>query len=538
MAFAKIKPVPEENARNAVIYARYSSEKQTENSIDAQLRAARTYCEAKGLSVIGEYIDRAVSGTTDHRPDFQRMIADAKKQQFAFVVVYRFDRFARNRFDSAIYKKELENCGVRVLSAEESVGTGDEGIILESLYEAMAESYSRRLSKVVARGMRETALKGLSTGGHIAFGYRVEDHRLVIDEGEASAVRFVFEAYVGGMSKTEIAEELTKRGFRTKRGNPFTIVSVTRILESRQYIGENDYLDVKRECPAIVSQELFRKARRVLEASKRTYGKKKHEFNYHLSGKLFCGNCGALMIGDSGTSANGETYPYYTCGKRKRSKECRKKSEKKTEIERYLCQQTITHVLTEENIGKIAKRVTNLLAKERRSGKIPQLEKQLAALDKELDQTTGALIKTSSPAALRRINARIEQLEDRQISLSNELAELRLREGQDVTEAQIVSYLEAFRHGDLSDEDFRRRLIGALINCVYVFDDKVVIYYNLRDSKNIAHVEMLDDLDHLIEDEKSSFNSTLASPTKKDTPSGVFFRCRLGRKISEQLHLS
>ena len=140
MSFAKIRPVPESCAMNAVIYARYSSEKQTENSIDFQLRAGHTYCEAKGFKVVGEYIDRAISGTRDNRPEFQRMITDAKKQCFAFIIVYRFDRFSRNRYDSAIYKKQLETCGVRVLSTEESIGNGDESIILESIYEAMAES--------------------------------------------------------------------------------------------------------------------------------------------------------------------------------------------------------------------------------------------------------------------------------------------------------------------------------------------------------------------------------------------------------------
>ena len=122
MSFAKIRPVPEACALNAVLYCRFSSDRQKENSIDFQLRADREYCERKGLKVVGEYIDRALTGTNDNRPEFQRMIRDAKKQQFAFIIVYRFDRFARNRYDSAIYKKELESVGVRVLSTEESVG--------------------------------------------------------------------------------------------------------------------------------------------------------------------------------------------------------------------------------------------------------------------------------------------------------------------------------------------------------------------------------------------------------------------------------
>ena len=133
MAFTRTNPVPAENAMNAVIYARYSSTQQTENSIDGQLRECNRFAEFHGYTVIGTYIDRAKSGTSvEERTDFLRMIEDAKKQQFAYVIVYRFDRFARNRYDSVIYKKQLANYGVRVISTAETVGDGDEAIILEN----------------------------------------------------------------------------------------------------------------------------------------------------------------------------------------------------------------------------------------------------------------------------------------------------------------------------------------------------------------------------------------------------------------------
>ena len=230
MSLSKPVTVPEENQRNAVLYARFSSERQTENSIDFQLRADRAYCEQKGFRVVGEYIDRAISGTTDNRPEFQRMIADAKKQQFAFVIVYRFDRFARNRYDSAIYKKTLERSGVRVLSTEESVGTGDEGIILESIYEAMAESYSRKLSRIVTEGMKQKAIAGLSTGGALPFAYKIVDHRLAIDEDKAPYVRRAFEMYADGKTKSEIAKELNACGCRTQFGNHLEIKFISRML--------------------------------------------------------------------------------------------------------------------------------------------------------------------------------------------------------------------------------------------------------------------------------------------------------------------
>lgn len=132
---------------NAVIYARYSSHNQTEQSIEGQLRDCYAYAKRCDLTVVGEYIDRAISGTTDERPDFQRMIADAPKKQFQRILVWKLDRFARSRYDSAIYKHQLKQYGVRVLSVMENVGEGDESILLEALLEASAEYYSLDLKR-------------------------------------------------------------------------------------------------------------------------------------------------------------------------------------------------------------------------------------------------------------------------------------------------------------------------------------------------------------------------------------------------------
>ena len=195
--FYKIKPVPKENQLNVVCYYRFSSTNQTENSIDGQRRECRKYATEHGFKIIEEYIDRAASGTNDNRESFQKMIEDAKKQTFAFILVYRFDRFARNRYDSAIYKKKLEQYGVKVISVTENIGTGDEGLILESIYEAMDEAYSRRLSKITQRGLREAALKGFWMGGYTPFGYEVNDKNLIICESEAEAIRYAYVACNG-----------------------------------------------------------------------------------------------------------------------------------------------------------------------------------------------------------------------------------------------------------------------------------------------------------------------------------------------------
>lgn len=170
---------------NAVIYARYSSANQTEQSIEGQLRDCRAYAEREGLTVVHEYIDRAISGRSDDRPDFQRMIADSAKKQFQHVIVWKLDRFSRDAYDTAIYKRRLKNNGVSLQSATEAIGNNPESIILEQLLIGMAEYYSIELSQKTKRGLRETALKGNFVGGGVPIGYKVENSKLVIDEETA-----------------------------------------------------------------------------------------------------------------------------------------------------------------------------------------------------------------------------------------------------------------------------------------------------------------------------------------------------------------
>lgn len=525
MAFAKVRPVPIECANNVALYYRYSSDKQTENSIDGQRRACLEFCKNKGYNVVAEYIDRAISGTSDERPEFQRMIEDSVKQQFAFIVVYRFDRFARNRFDSAIYKKKLESVGVRVLSTAEQVGDGDEAIILEAIYEAMDEEYSRRLSRIVKRGMREIALKGLWTGGVIPYGYKIEEQRLVVDERTAPAVRLIFEMYASGKTKTQIADALNARGFRTPKGNPYTCKSFEKILRNTLYYGEYDFEDIKRSCPPIISKELFDTAQALFSKNKRSCGKKVSDTFFALGGKIFCGNCGAAMIGDSGTSASGKkTYYYYTCGNKKRTHSCKKKNERKDFIEWYVCEQTVKFILSPNNIKKIASRVEEAAKKALNSGELDALEKRSAAINRELDNLVDTLIKTDSPAAICRINEKIAALEQQQKSIELNISKLQLRKSQRITAKEVESFLRGFCKGDLFDEDFRIKIINTLVNCVYIFDDRVVIYYNIRNSKQVSYINMLSDIDFMDKsEEKCSDSVSSASPKKKHFKRSAFF---------------
>ena len=204
----------------AVIYARYSSDNQTEQSIEGQLRVCEQYAQNNNIAILNTYIDRAMTGTNDNRPAFQQMIKDSANKEFDYILVYKIDRFSRNKYEIAKNKKILKDNGVKLLSAMENIPDTPEGIILESLLEGMAEYYSAELSQKVKRGMNETRLKGNFTGGTIIYGYKVENHKILINEEQAEVVRYIYKQYALGTYVKDIIDSLTSKGILNK-GKPF-----------------------------------------------------------------------------------------------------------------------------------------------------------------------------------------------------------------------------------------------------------------------------------------------------------------------------
>ena len=161
-------------SKTAVIYARYSSDRQREESIEGQIRECSAYAKRNDITILKIYSDRAMTGKTDRRPEFQMMIKDAAKQVFDYVLVYKLNQFARNRYDSAQYKHRLKKYGIKVISAMENIADDPSGILLESVIEGMAEYYSVELAENVMRGMTENALECKWPGGIVPLGYKLE----------------------------------------------------------------------------------------------------------------------------------------------------------------------------------------------------------------------------------------------------------------------------------------------------------------------------------------------------------------------------
>lgn len=470
-----------------VLYMRYSSDRQTEQSIEGQNRVCRAFCEQEGYEIVDTYIDRATSAFrhTDKRTEFQRMIRDSEKQLWEGVVVYKLDRFARNRYDSATYKARLKKNGVRVISATENISDNPEGVILEAVLEGMAEFYSKELSQKITRGMFESANKCNSIGGHIPLGYKVEDKKLVIDEAEAAIVREAFELYANGATVTEICTIFNSKGYRTAKNAEFNKNSFRSMFKNERYIGIYKYKDMRVEggIPAIIDKDIFDIVQKRLGKNAKAPSRGKAKVNYLLSQKLFCGHCGTIMVGESGTSCNGNVYNYYTCAKRKKQHNCDKKPLKKDFIERVVVEDALK-LLTPETIDELAEiAVRESIREAEENSIIPSLREQLDEIEKSINNLIKMVEKGVESDSLAE---RLKELEKEKRAV-----EKRIITAQDdyvvLEKDHIVWWLSKFCEGDIEDEDFRRHIIDLLVNSVTVWDEpdgwyKITSVYNLTSS--------------------------------------------------------
>ena len=364
------------------------------------------------------------------------------------------------------------------MSATEIISEGPEGIILESVLEGYAEYYSADLSEKVIRGMTENALKGKFSGGAIPFGYTINaDRRFEIDPLTAPFVAEAFQRYNDGQTMREIRDWLNEKGIKNKRGGPMTFNVIQHMLSNRRYIGELKYRDVliPDAIPPIVSVELFNDVQEKMLKNKKAPARRKAEDDYLLTTKLFCGYCGALMFGESGTSRTGEVHRYYKCATAKKHKGCKKKTVRKQWLEDLVVNQTMQLVKDDAAMESIIAKVMDLQNKENTN--IPLYEKQLRDAESGIQNMLNAIqagILTSST------KERLEQLEETKRELEARIAEEKLAKPK-VTEEFIRFWLLRFRKLDMILKDQRQALVDTFINAIYLYDDKVLITFNYKE---------------------------------------------------------
>ena len=491
---AKQNVQPNIDIKRAVIYARFSSAAQNEQSIEGQLTVCNDYAERNGYVVVDEYIDRAISGRSDERPDFQRMISDARSGLFQYILVYKLDRFSRNRYDSAIYKVQLKKCGVKVISCMENIGDNPESIILEAVLEASAEYYSIDLAQKVKRGMIESAKKGKLLGNAAPLGYKNINAQLVPDPAVAPHITWAFQAYAAGTPKKEIIDELNRRGVRNQKGGLLTPSSLQTVFRNEKYIGVLDQHGYRFEDhhEALTDKETFERVQIMSERHRHSGAKNKAEIPYLLTGKLFCGYCGEPMRGVSGTGHTGKSWYYYCCRGRK-TKGCNKRHEKKDYLEWYVTEQTVQYVLRPECLDHIAKAVVKEYEKEFCFDQISAAEKRIEQADAQMARIVDMLLEVPE-SGRKALYEKMEAVGEQKAAAEEDLRALQIGQRTAFTVDMIKEWLKHFCTGDLMDLEFREHLIEAFINSVYLFDDKVIIYYNIEGGQQVSFIEMLEDV--------------------------------------------
>ena len=474
----KKSSAPPCSPRTAVAYARYSSSGQRDVSIEQQLRDIRAFAKREGYTIIREYADHAKSGfkNAKSRAAFQKMMKDAEGGTFNTVLAWKVDRFGRSREDSAIYKGRLKRVGVSVVYAMEPIPEGAAGVLLEGMLEATAEWYSRNLSENVCRGMNDNADKCLYNGTRVLGYCRGPDGHYQIDPAEAPTVRMIFDKYLDGSSAAAISRDLQARGLRSPRGFDWTAQAVIRILTNERYRGVYLWGNHRTEggMPALISAEKWEAVQDMLKQTRRTVHQDTSA-DYILTGKLFCGHCGAAMVGDSGTSKTGDRHFYYCCLNHKRAHTCDKRNIRKEYIEDHVIDFLLDTVLTDKMIGKLAEAVAAEEEKRRQASIVPTLEEELDSVNRQIKNINRAIaagVWSSSTVVT------LKDLEAQAADLTESIAIQKAAEA-DYSDREMVQFLmHRFKCQDRRDPAQRSRLIQTFVNSVYVYDDHLRLFVN------------------------------------------------------------
>lgn len=460
--------------KTCVIYARYSSSSQTEQSIEGQLDVCNKYAKENDLYVVNTYVDRAMTGTNDNRPDFQKMLSDSERESWEVVLVYAIDRFGRNSTEIAVNKMRLKKNGKKLISATQRTSENLDGsinldgILLENIYIGMAEYYSQELAQKIRRGLRESRKKGQFCGGSIPYGYYVKDKHLFVDEEKAEVIKYIFEQYSYGETVPKIILKLNERGL-LHYGKPFVPNCIYHILRNEKYIGitkiNGELFDIY---PKIISQEIFDKVRKRIDANK--FGKRGVAEVYLLRHKVRCGYCGNPISAECGTSSKGKKVRYYQCRGRKKLKNgCTKSAIRKEILEKFVLDhiyETLSNGTESETIISYLMKIQEEKAKECPAIKLLEKEKRQieTALNNVMSAIEQGIVSNTTNKRLHELEAKLEETD------KNLLIE-KSKTVYTFSKAEIKEYyMSALKLEPLM-------LINYLVDEILLYDDRVEIKY-------------------------------------------------------------
>ena len=500
--------------KKAVIYARFSCSSQTEQSIEGQLRVCKEYAKRNDILIMREYIDRAKSGTTDARPSFQLMMKDCVKHEWDYVLVYKLDRFSRDKYDSAVHKHTLKQNGIKVISATENIPDSPEAIIFESVLEGFAQYYSAELSQKVKRGLKESYLKGFFTGGQQLFGYDVKDKKNVINEYEADIIKEIFTKYSNGITLATMLREINERGIKNKLGKPFSIKTLYKMLNNTKYNGRayHNGEEFTTIYPKIIEDTLWNSVNTIHQRNITAHGDNFDSYGYILSGKLYCGNCGCKLVGAASRSKTGVKHPYYSCrSKADTHTACKNKSVRKQWIENLVLNDLYNTLIDDEQIREIAKAVVEYnMNNNRNTILIAALNEKKKDLQRQSNNVLMAIrqgiVTAQTKECLTNLENEIAIVED-QIETEN------IRSNVDVSEEDIITFFKSAVLTGIKDNiEIQKYLVNTFIKEIILYNDNLVIVYNYIPTRCNRYSSDINDLNIISKEmETPSFSFTANS---------------------------
>lgn len=457
----------------AAFYGRYSSDRQTEQSIEGQLHVCQDFAKRNDIIIVKQYIDRAMTGTNDNREAFQQMLKDSDKRQWDYILVYKLDRFSRNKYEMAIHRKHLKDNDIKILSAMENIPDTPEGILLESLLEGINQYYSEELSQKTKRGQHETRSKGLFPGGTINYGYSVIDRKVVINDEEALTVKRIFTEYANGKRLFDIAEDLKSDGIVNRKGTPFMPESIYYMLHMERYVGRYTVNGILYDkiFPQLISEPIFQVVQKRLNENK--HGKHVIGVEYILKGKLFC-ECGNPIRSAGGSSRTRSIYRYYRCFAARRTFGCKSKSFRKDILEKLIIDVLTEQITNGKNLNFLTDKILEKLQRDSDEAiNLKALEKSLLRTTKSLSNLIKAIENGIFSDTTKE---RLTELEKQKKELTEKILIERNKTKIIPSASEIKDYLK------YAIEQAPKNLIDLLIKKIVVYQDKIEIFIKYTDS--------------------------------------------------------
>ena len=473
---------------DGIIYARYSSHAQKDASIEQQIRECMAFAQAQGIRIVEVYADRAVSGKTDRRPDFQRMMRDAEKGKFRYVVAWKSNRMGRNMLQAMMNEAKLNDMGIRVLYTEEDFDNTAAGRFALRSMMNVNQFYSENMAEDIRRGLNDNALQ-CKVNGSLPLGFvRGEDGRYALDEPKAAIVQEIFIRVACMEPFVDIANDLNARGIKTSRGKPWGKNSFHALVTNERYLGVYIYDDIRVEggIPRIISDELFYKVQEVLKTKKNPQGRPRSYGEYLLTGKLYCGHCKSPMVGISGTARSGALHYYYSCQRHRLEKSCDKRNVRRDVIEEAVARAIQGYALRPDIIEWIADSTVEYAKKQEAASHVAVLEGELAEVKRSIKNLMSAIERGIITDTTK---GRLLELEAEQARLTAQIAAGRA-DIIVIPREDIVAGLTMYRDGDIKDKRYQAKLFDTFLVAVYLYDDDMKIVFSFSGKQNTVRVPL------------------------------------------------